>query len=161
MASAFSGLAWRDFAAGLALGLAAAAALPAALSALGGARRSALVRLDASARYSEAVVARGSGGGGTIHLAGQVATDDALADCATQTRSVLAQVDALLARAGSDKSRLLSATVYLTSLEHFAAMNEVYAKWLPAGCAPARATVGNVTLANPKWLVEIVVVAAL
>ncbi len=158
MASAFSGLAWRDFAAGLALGLAAAAALPAALSALGGARRSALVRLDASARYSEAVV---SGGGGTIHLAGQVATDDALADCATQTRSVLAQVDALLARAGSDKSRLLSATVYLTSLEHFAAMNEVYAKWLPAGCAPARATVGNVTLANPKWLVEIVVVAAL
>jgi enamine deaminase RidA (YjgF/YER057c/UK114 family) len=114
-----------------------------------------ITRLDASARYSEAVVHAG-----TCYLAGQVAADDALADCASQTRSVLAQVDALLARAGSDKSRLLSATVYLTSLEHYAAMNEVWAAWLPAGCAPARATVGNVTLAKKEWLVEIVVVAA-
>jgi len=153
--------AWRDFASGLTLGAAAAAVAFIAL----GRGRGGLTRLDASARYSEAVVARngggGGGGGGTVHLAGQVATDDALVDCATQTRSVLAQVDALLARAGTNKSQLLSATVYLTSLDHFAAMNEVWAKWLPAGCAPARATVGNVTLANPRWLVEIVIVAAL
>ena len=114
-----------------------------------------ITRLDASARYSEAVVHNG-----VAYLAGQVAADDALLDCASQTASVLAQVDAMLARCGSDKSRLLSATVYLTSLDHYAAMNEVWAAWLPAGCAPARATVGNVTLAKAAWVVEIVVVAA-
>ena len=115
-----------------------------------------IVRLDTTPRYSEAVVH-----GGVAYLAGQVAADDALAGgCSAQTRSVLAQVDALLARVGSDKSRLLSATVYLTSLEHYAAMNEAWAAWLPAGCAPARATVGNVALAKPEWVVEIVVVAA-
>ena len=97
---------------------------------------------------------------GVAYLAGQVAADDALLDCVTQTASVLAQVDALLARCGSDKSRLLSATVYLTSLDHYAAMNAVWAAWLPAGCAPARATVGGVALANPSWVVEIVVCAA-
>ena len=91
-----------------------------------------ITRLDASARYSEAVVHNG-----VAYLAGQVAADDALLDCASQTASVLAQVDAMLARCGSDKSRLLSATVYLTSLDHYAAMNEVWAAWLPAGCAPA------------------------
>ena len=116
----------------------------------------AIVRLDTSARFSEAVVH-----GGVAYLAGQVPADDALApDAAAQTRSVLAQVDALLARCGSDKSRLLSATVYLTSMEAYAGMNEAWAAWLPAGTAPARATVGNVTLAKKEWLVEIVVVAA-
>ena len=116
---------------------------------------SAIARLDTSARYSEAVIHNG-----TIYLAGQVPADDALGSALSQTRSVLAQIDALLARAGSDKSRLLSATVYLTSLEHYAAMNEAWAAWVPAGAAPARATVGNVALARPEWLVEISVIAA-
>jgi enamine deaminase RidA (YjgF/YER057c/UK114 family) len=77
-----------------------------------------------------------------------------------QTESVLRQVDALLARVGSDKTRILSATVYLTSMEHYAGMNEAWAAWMPAGHAPARATVGNVTLARPEWCVEILITAA-
>ena len=90
---------------------------------------SAITRLDASARFSEAVVH-----GGTVYLAGQVPADDALATATTQMQSILAQVDALLARAGSDKSRLLTATVYLTSFAVYAEMNAVWAAWLPEGC---------------------------
>ncbi len=81
-------------------------------------------------------------------------------DAKSQTESVLSQVDSLLSRVGSDKSRLLSAQVFLTSLDHFAGMNEAWIAWLPAGCAPARATVANVALADPSWKVEIVIVAA-
>ena len=114
-----------------------------------------ITRLDTTPRYSEAVVHAG-----TVYLAGQVPADDALATPATQMASILAQIDALLARAGSSKARLLSATVYLTSFEHYAAMNEAWVAWLPAGCAPARATVGNVTLANDKWLIEVQLTAA-
>ena len=114
-----------------------------------------ITRLDASARYSEACVH-----GSTVYLAGQVPADDALASATTQMQSILAQVDALLARAGSHKSRLLSATVYLTSFAAYAEMNAVWAAWLPEGCAPARATVGNVTLANDKWLIEVQLTAA-
>ena len=87
--------------------------------------------------------------------------DDALeGGAAAQMQSILAQVDAWLARAGSRKDRLLSATVYLTSFESYAEMNEAWVAWLPEGCAPARATVGNVTLANPKWLIEVSIIAA-
>ena len=116
----------------------------------------AITRLETSARFSEAVVH-----GGTVYLAGQVPAEDALeGGAAAQMQSILAQVDAWLARAGSRKDRLLSATVYLTSFEHYAAMNEAWVAWLPQGCAPARATVGNVTLANAKWLIEVSVTAA-
>ena len=116
----------------------------------------AIQRLDPAARYSEAVVH-----GGTVYLAGQVPADDSLPGGApAQVASILAQIDALLARAGSSKARLLSATVYLTSFEHYAAMNEAWAAWLPQGCAPARATIGNVTLARPEWLCEISIIAA-
>lgn len=115
-----------------------------------------IVRVDVARRFAEMVVY-----GGVAYLAGQVPDAEAAdGDAATQTASVLAQVDALLARAGSDKTRLLSAQVYLTSMEHYAGMNAAWEAWLPAGHAPARATVGNVTLANPKWVVEIVVTAA-
>ena len=95
-----------------------------------------ITRIDTSAKLSEAVVHNG-----TVYLAGQVPSDDSLADAGTQTRSVLRNIDELLARAGSDKSRLLSATVYLTTLDSFAALNEAWIEWLPAGCAPTRATV--------------------
>jgi enamine deaminase RidA (YjgF/YER057c/UK114 family) len=115
-----------------------------------------IARLETSARFSEAVVH-----GGTVYLAGQVPADEALAGgAAAQMQSILAQVDAWLARAGSRKDRLLSATVYLTSFESYAEMNEAWVAWLPEGCAPARATVGNVTLANPKWLIEVSIIAA-
>lgn len=125
---------------------------------------STITRLDTSERFSEAVVH-----GGVVYLAGQVpdaaACDVLEADGApsayAQTRSVLEQVDALLARAGSDKSRLLSATVYIVGFDAaYASMNRAWVEWLPAGSAPARATVGSVTLAKKEWLVEIVVTAA-
>ena len=123
-----------------------------------------ITRLDTSERFSEAVVHNG-----VVFLAGQVPDAAACAvldadgapSAYAQTRSVLEQVDALLARAGSDKSRLLSATVYISGFEAAdAGMNKAWVEWLPAGCAPARATVGNVTLANKEWLVEIMVTAA-
>ena len=115
-------------------------------------------RIDAGPRLSEAVVY----GGRTVYLAGQVPDDAAAAsaDIAVQTTSVLAQVDAMLAKCGSDKTRLLHATIYLTTLDDFAGMNAVWTAWLPAGCAPARATVGGVRLAKPEWRVEMVVTAA-
>lgn len=114
----------------------------------------AITRLDTSVRYSEAVVS-----GGVVYLAGQVPADGG-ADMAAQTRSVLAQIDALLARAGSHKSRILSATIYLTSIADKDAMNAEWEAWVPAGCAPARATVGGVALVDASWKIEVCVVAA-
>ncbi len=92
--------------------------------------------------------------------AGQVPEASAGSDPQAQTASCLAQIDALLARAGSSKSRILSATVYLTDMSSYAGMNAAWEAWMPAGCGPARATVGAVTLAKPEWLVEIQIVAA-
>lgn len=97
--------------------------------------------------------------GDTVYLAGQVAKDPA-ADVQQQTREVLAKIDALLAEAGSDKSRLLSAQVWLASIGHFAQMNEIWDAWVPEGHAPARACI-EARLANPDLLVEIGVIAAL
>ncbi len=116
---------------------------------------SAITRHECGPRYSEAVVHNG-----TIYLAGQVPADDALESATSQMQSILAQVDAWLAKCGSNKSRLLSATVYLKSFDSYADMNAVWQQWLPEGCAPARATVGSVTLAKDSWLIEVSVVAA-
>ena len=110
-------------------------------------------RFDTGPRMSEMVVHQG-----TIYLAGQVA-DDASADIRGQTRQVLAAIDALLARAGSDKSRILRAQIFLVDLADFAAMNEVWEAWVAPGHAPARATV-QAALARPQWKIEIVVTAA-
>jgi enamine deaminase RidA (YjgF/YER057c/UK114 family) len=96
---------------------------------------------------------------GACYLAGQVAVDDTQ-DITGQTQQVLAAVDALLARAGSDKSRLLMCQIFIADLADFAAMNAVWEAWLPAGHAPPRATV-QATLARPTWKVEMVVTAAL
>ena len=84
-------------------------------------------------RLSELVINRASG---TAYLAGQVA-DDPKADIAGQTQQVLAQIDALLTEAGSDKSRILAATIYLPSMADFAAINAVWEKWVAAGGAGA------------------------
>lgn len=110
-------------------------------------------RFDTGPRMSEMTVHNG-----VAYLAGQVAEDDSL-DISGQTREVLAQIDALLARAGSDKSKLLRAQIFLVDLADFRAMNAVWEQWVVPGHTPARATV-QAALANPKWKVEIVVTAA-
>jgi enamine deaminase RidA (YjgF/YER057c/UK114 family) len=111
-------------------------------------------RIETGPRMSQAVVH-----GNTVYLAGQVATDTA-ADLTGQTRQVLASIDRLLALAGSDKSRILAATIYLADIDAYAAMNAAWDAWLPAGAAPARATL-EAPLASPAYLVEIVITAAL
>lgn len=106
-------------------------------------------------RLSGLVIHRATG---TAYLSGQVA-EDAHADVGGQTRQVLALIDALLAEAGSDKSRILSATIYLADIGDFAAMNAVWEQWVVPGQTPARATV-EAKLARPDLRVEIQVVAA-
>jgi enamine deaminase RidA (YjgF/YER057c/UK114 family) len=91
-------------------------------------------------------------------LAGQVAADPT-ADITGQARSVLGQIDALLAEIGSDKTQILSATIYLPDIKDFAAMNAVWDAWVPQGHTPARATV-EAKLASPAYKIEIQIVAA-
>ena len=110
-------------------------------------------RLHVGKRMSEAVIH-----GGVVYLAGQVAADPAQ-DITGQTRQVLDAVDRLLAEGGSDKTRILSATIFLKDIGDFAAMNAVWDAWVPQGHTPARATV-QAALATPKYLVEVKVVAA-
>ena len=97
---------------------------------------------------------------GTVYLAGQVG-DDMAAGIEQQTRETLHSIERLLALAGTDKSRILSVTIYLKDIDaHFAGMNSVWDQWLPKGLAPARATV-EARLCEPEILVELSVVAAL
>ena len=112
-----------------------------------------ITRYDAGARMSQAVVH-----GGIAYLAGQVGAPGQ--SVAKQTETVLAQVEALLARVGSDKRRLLSATIWLADMADFAEMNAVWDAWVVQGEAPARAT-GEAKLATPEYRVEIIVTAAL
>jgi len=79
---------------------------------------------------------------------------------AEQTRAILAQVDSLLKKAGTDKSRIVSAQIWLADMADFAAMNEVWDGWVAPGHAPARAT-GESKLATPDYKVEIIVTAVL
>jgi enamine deaminase RidA (YjgF/YER057c/UK114 family) len=95
---------------------------------------------------------------GVAYLAGQIA-EDGSQDIGGQTRQVLAAIDALLARAGSDKSKILRAQIFLADLADFAGMNAVWESWVVPGHTPARATV-QAALAKPEWKVEIVVTAA-
>ena len=110
-------------------------------------------RLHTESRYSEIVVHNG-----TVYLAGQLA-DDYEGDIAQQTRETLDNVDRLLAEAGSDKSRLLSVTIYLKDMADYAGMNAVWDAWVAPGSAPARACV-EARLYDPRVLVEMTVVAA-
>lgn len=109
-------------------------------------------RLETGPRMSQAVIH-----GGTVYLAGQVA-DDPTAGVTGQTEQVLASIDRLLAAAGSDKTRILSATVYLADIGTFAQMNAAWDAWVPQGHTPARATV-EARLAAPAYKVEIQIVA--
>jgi enamine deaminase RidA (YjgF/YER057c/UK114 family) len=108
-------------------------------------------RIKAGPRMSQAVVH-----GGTVYLAGQVAEGE---DVKAQTRGILAQIDELLAAAGSDKSKLLSATVWLVDISTWSEMNEVWDAWVDPQNTPARAAIES-KLAVPKYLVEIGIVAA-
>ena len=94
----------------------------------------------------------------TVYLAGQVAGDQPTAK--GQTADILKKIDGLLASVGSDKSKLLSATIYLANMASYNEMNEVWDAWVDSGNTPARATV-EARLAQPKFLVEISVVAGL
>ena len=111
-------------------------------------------RIDAGPRMSEACIHNG-----IAYLAGQIPlTPDA--DIETQTREVLTEIDDLLAKCGSSKTRILRAQIYLADIGDFAGMNRVWDTWVVPGNAPARATV-EAKLANPAWKVEIVVTAAI
>ncbi len=109
-------------------------------------------RIDAGPRMSEAVIHNG-----TIYLAGQIGSPES--DISGQTRETLAEIDALLARCGSDRSRILSATVWLADMGDYAAMNAVWDAWVDKANPPARAT-GEVRLFEPGYRIEIIVVAA-
>ena len=111
-------------------------------------------RFDVGVRLSEMAVHNG-----VAYLAGQVAGDGSQ-DIAGQTRQVLDQIDALLARAGTDKSRILMCQIFIADLADFPGMNAVWEQWVPAGHAPPRATV-QAPLAKPEWRVEMVVTAAI
>jgi enamine deaminase RidA (YjgF/YER057c/UK114 family) len=110
-------------------------------------------RHDVGSRMSELAVHQG-----VAYLAGQVASDDSL-DITGQTKDVLASIDKLLAKAGSNKSRILRAQIFLADLKDFPAMNQVWDAWVVPGHTPPRATV-QAALAKPTWKIEIVVTAA-
>lgn len=112
-----------------------------------------IVRIDQNTRRSRASVF-----GDLVFLAGQVA-DDKAGDITQQTRETLAKVDDMLARAGTDKSRLLSVQIWLRSMEDFDAMNAVYDAWVVQGQTPCRAC-GRVELADPRYLIEVIAIAA-
>ena len=105
-------------------------------------------------RLSQAVVH-----GNTVYLAGMVAGDPS-ADAKGQTEQILKKIDETLAAVGSSKSKLLSATIYLSNMSTFADMNSVWDAWVDSSNTPARATV-EARLAAPKYMVEIMAVAAL
>ena len=110
-------------------------------------------RLHTEKRYSEIVIHNG-----TVYLAGQLA-DDYAGDIAEQTRQTLANIDRLLAEAGSDKAHILSLTIYLKDMADYAGMNVLWDAWVAEGAAPARACV-EAKLYDPRVLVEMMVVAA-
>lgn len=113
-----------------------------------------LQRFDVGARISQMAVHQG-----VVYLAGQIPSD-MTADVRGQTAQVLATVDALLARAGTDKASILRAEVFLADIGDFTEMNAAWDAWVAAGHAPPRATV-EARLAMPGMKVEIVVTAAL
>jgi enamine deaminase RidA (YjgF/YER057c/UK114 family) len=112
-------------------------------------------RIQPGPRMSQAVVH-----GGMAYLAGQVAAGKPGGSVAEQTADILARIDALLAEAGTDKTKLVTANIWLADIAGFAEMNKVWDGWVAPGSAPARATV-EAKLASPDYVVEIMVTAAL
>jgi enamine deaminase RidA (YjgF/YER057c/UK114 family) len=112
-------------------------------------------RIEPGARMSKAVV-----NGGTFYVSGQVAERAAGSPVGDQTKEVLALIDNLLAQAGSDRTKLLMANVWLADIRDFGEMNSVWDAWVQPGATPARATV-EAKLAGPQYSVEIAVIASL
>lgn len=110
-------------------------------------------RIETGPRMSQAVIANGF-----VFLAGQVGEPGT--SVTDQTKAVLAQIDALLAQAGTDKTRIVSAQIWMADMAEFAEMNAVWDAWVPQGHTPARAT-GESALATPDYKVEIIVTAVL
>jgi enamine deaminase RidA (YjgF/YER057c/UK114 family) len=110
-------------------------------------------RIDCGPRMSEAVVM-----GDRIYCSGMIPEDTSL-DITGQVKQALAEIDALLAKGGSDKNRILTATIWLADIADFAAMNAVWDAWVVPGQTPARATV-QARMNDPKMKIEIMVVAA-
>jgi enamine deaminase RidA (YjgF/YER057c/UK114 family) len=111
-------------------------------------------RIDVGSRMSKAVV-----NGNTVYLAGIVANDAKGKSVGEQTKDILGQIDGFLAKAGTDKSKLLTANIWIADMAHFAEMNAVWEGWVSPGNTPARATV-EAKLAAPDYKVEIMVTAA-
>ncbi|HEY4030604.1 MAG TPA: RidA family protein [Caulobacteraceae bacterium] len=111
-----------------------------------------IVRIESNHRLSQAVVH-----GGLVYLTGQAGDEGA--DVEAQTRYVLSQIDRLLAKAGSDKSKILSATILLADVAEFPLMNTVWDAWVDQANPPARATL-EARMVKPEYRVEIIVVAA-
>src|SRR5690625_2774966 len=110
-------------------------------------------RLQMNERMSQAVIHNG-----TVYLAGQLGTAGASVE--QQTQDILANIDELLAAAGTDKTRILQAVIWLASMEDFDRMNSIWDAWVPQGHTPARLC-GSADLAPPDYTVEIAVIAAL
>jgi enamine deaminase RidA (YjgF/YER057c/UK114 family) len=110
-------------------------------------------RIDVGPRMSDIVIHNN-----TIYLAGQVGTPGA--SVTEQTKAVLASIDELLAKAGSDKTKILQAIIWLADMNTFGEMNAVWDAWVAQGHTPARAT-GEAKLATPDYKVEIIITAAL
>jgi len=111
-----------------------------------------ITRLEPGKRMSQAVVHNG-----IAYLAGQVGEGGGVG---AQTRDTLKSIDALLAKAGTDKSKILQAIIWMADMGDFAEMNKEWEAWIPEGHTPARAT-GEAALATPEYLVEIIITAAL
>jgi len=112
-------------------------------------------RIDVKKRYSEIVIHNS-----TVYLSGQVPWEFEDYDFSIQANNVFNLVENQLIKAGSDKTKLLSLRIYLRDPDDYEAMNAVFDKWIPDGCAPARATICNVKFPNPKWQIEVVAIAA-
>lgn len=112
-------------------------------------------RITVGPRMSQAVVH-----GDTVYLSGQVATTAAGKSVTEQTEEILAQIDALLAEAGTDKTKLLTANVYIVDIANFGELNAVWEAWVSPGNTPCRTTI-EAKLARPEYGIEIGVVAAI
>jgi len=116
----------------------------------------ALKRIQVGPRMSQAVIH-----GDTVYLAGQVALGAPGGSATDQTRNILDRIDALLSEAGTDKSNLITATIWLSDMSDFNEMNAVWDAWVAPGNTPCRACVESAKLASPDYTVEIQVAAAL
>jgi enamine deaminase RidA (YjgF/YER057c/UK114 family) len=113
-------------------------------------------RIDVKKRYSEIVIHNQ-----TVYLSGQVPWQCENDDFLTQTEEVFKLVEEQLINAGSDKTKLLSLRIYIKNAQNYELMNSVFDRWIPDGCAPTRATIGNVIFPNPNWEIEVIAIAAL